>query len=109
MNILHQRSTDVLGYSINCSLKLLPEEVITNIVSVAPVAGLIFGPLTINALPITFEDGSVGNVGQVISFQISTTLPEGTFDTPFEIRVTFNTNMGNTRTADVQLVVGDFS
>jgi hypothetical protein len=105
--ILQKRTTEDIWYNIDCTNLLEPLEVIDTITSItADQAGLTFAGATVNTVPVTFPDGYIGAIGQVISVYISggVVLSGDTYQT-YTIRPVFTTNAGNIRESTVLLNV----
>ena len=70
--VLQKRTADVRTFDINCSNLLGATETITSVSSIAAdQGGLTFGLPTVNTVEVSYPDGSIGPVGQVVQVQIS--------------------------------------
>ena len=105
--ILEKRTSESIWYDLDCTNLLNPDEAIQSITSVnSDQAGLTFAAPAINTLPVTFSDGTIGEIGKVISVQISGgIIPTPQINQLYTIRAIFFTDATNTREATVLLNV----
>lgn len=105
--ILEKRTSENIAYDVDCTNILDINEVITSITSVtSDQTGLTIVSPAINTVPVTFSDGSIAEIGKVISIHISAgTVPTGATNQFYTIRPLFVTSEGNIREATVILNV----
>jgi len=105
--ILEKRTSEIIWYDLDCTNILDPLEKILNIISVtADQTGLTFNAPAVNGSEVIFSDGTIGEIGKVISVQISGgVIPAPQLNQLYTIRALFFTDGNNTREATVLLNV----
>lgn len=105
--ILEKRTSESIGYDINCSQLLNSAETISGSISISSdTTGLTFGLPVANSQVIAYDDGSTAAIGKVVQVRISAgTIPTGKTERIYTLRVLFSTSDGNTREATVLLKV----